>query len=78
MGVELVGRWARYVTAARCSLGGLRNVFSLADLKMRRLLDTFDEWARTSGRDAEFGPPERFAPTRVPSSARVAARPGQR
>jgi putative flavoprotein involved in K+ transport len=46
-------------------------VFSLADLKMRRLLDTFDEWATTSGRDAEFGPPERFAPTRVPSSARL-------
>ena len=51
--------------------GGLRNVFSLADLKMRRLLDTFDEWARTHGRDAEVGPPERFPPTRVPSSTRL-------
>jgi putative flavoprotein involved in K+ transport len=46
-------------------------VFSLADLKMRRLLDTFDEWARTQGRDAEAGPPERFAPTRVPTSTRL-------
>ena len=46
-------------------------MFSLADLKMNRLLDTFDEWALTSGRDAEFDPPERFAPTRVPASARL-------
>ncbi|HJY93780.1 MAG TPA: pyridine nucleotide-disulfide oxidoreductase, partial [Streptosporangiaceae bacterium] len=49
----------------------LRNVFSLADLKMRRLLDTFDEWARTNGRDAEVGPSERFPPTRVPESTRL-------
>jgi putative flavoprotein involved in K+ transport len=46
-------------------------MFSLADLKMRRLLDTFDEWARTNGRDAETGPPERFPPTRVPESTRL-------
>ena len=51
--------------------GGLRNVFSLADLKMNRLLDSFDEWALTSGRDAEFGAPERFAPTVPPDSARL-------
>ena len=47
--------------------GGLRNVFSLADLKMNRLLDTFDEWALTSGRDAEFDAAERFAPTGRPT-----------
>jgi len=46
-------------------------MFSLADLKMRRLLDTFDEWARMHGRDAEVGPAERIAPTRVPESARL-------
>ena len=51
--------------------GGLRNVFSLADLKLRRLLDTFDEWATTSGRDAEAEAPERFAPTRVPDATRL-------
>ena len=39
---------------------------ALADLKMNRLLDTFDEWARESGQDADPGPPERFEPTRVP------------
>jgi putative flavoprotein involved in K+ transport len=38
---------------------------------MERLLDTFDEWARTHGRDAEAGPGERFAPTPAPSSTRL-------
>jgi putative flavoprotein involved in K+ transport len=71
MGVELVGRWAAVRDGRALFSGGLRNVFSLADLKMRRLLDTFDEWARTYGRDAEVGPSERFAPTVVPSSARL-------
>jgi putative flavoprotein involved in K+ transport len=54
-------------------------VFSLADLKLGRLLDTFDEWALTSGRDGEFGAPERLAPTRVPASTRlqVDLRPGE-
>ncbi|MFC5162098.1 NAD(P)-binding domain-containing protein [Nonomuraea angiospora] len=71
MGVELVGRWAAVRDGRALFSGGLRNVFSLADLKMERLLGTFDEWARTRGRDAEAGPPERFAPTRVPESARL-------
>ena len=69
MGVELVGRWAMVRDGRALFSGGLRNVFSLADLKMNRLLDTFDEWALTSGRDAEFDPPERFAPTLAPPSA---------
>jgi putative flavoprotein involved in K+ transport len=51
--------------------GGRRNLFSLADLKMERLLDTFDEWAKAEGRDGEVGPPERFAATRVPDSTRL-------
>jgi putative flavoprotein involved in K+ transport len=71
MGVELVGRWATIRDGGALLSGGLRNVFSLADLKMVRLLDTFDEWAKTSGAAAEVGPPERFAPTRVPSSTRL-------
>jgi putative flavoprotein involved in K+ transport len=71
MGVELVGRWATVRDGHALLSGGLRNVFSLADLKLRRLLDTFDEWARTDGRDAEVGAPERFPPTRVPSSTRL-------
>jgi putative flavoprotein involved in K+ transport len=71
LGVELVGRWATVRDGRALFSGGLRNVFSLADLKMNRLLDTFDEWALTSGRDAEFGAPERFAPTVPPDSARL-------
>ena len=71
MGVELVGRWAAARDGRALLSGGLRNVFSLADLKMERLLDTFDEWATTSGRDAEVGPPERLPATLVPESARL-------
>jgi putative flavoprotein involved in K+ transport len=71
MGVELVGRWAAVRDGRALLSGGLRNVFSLADLKMERLLDTFDEWAKTDGHDTEVSPPERFAPTRVPESARL-------
>jgi putative flavoprotein involved in K+ transport len=51
-------------------------MFALADLKMNRLLDTFDEWARDgagdgSGDEDDVGEPERFEPTRVPKSSRV-------
>jgi putative flavoprotein involved in K+ transport len=71
MGVELVGRWAAARDGRALFSGGLRNVLSLADLKMERLLDTFDEWAKTVGYEAEAGPPERFAPTDVPESTRL-------
>ena len=71
LGVELVGRWAAVRDSRALLSGGLRNVFSLADLKMERLLDSFDEWARADGCDAGVDPPERFAPTRVPSSTRL-------
>ena len=71
LGVELVGRLAAVRDGRALFSGGLRNVCSLADLKMGRLLDTFDDWAQTRGRDAEAGPPERFAPTRVPESTRL-------
>jgi putative flavoprotein involved in K+ transport len=71
MGVEPVGRWAAVRDGRALFSGGMRNVFSLADLKMVRLLDTFDAWAQAHGRDAEVEPPERFAPTRVPESTRL-------
>jgi putative flavoprotein involved in K+ transport len=71
MGVELVGRLAAVRDGRALFSGGLRNVFSLADLKLNRLLGTFDEWAAASDRDAEVGPPERFPATRVPESARL-------
>ncbi|TDC50716.1 pyridine nucleotide-disulfide oxidoreductase [Jiangella ureilytica] len=68
MGVELVGRWAAVRDGRALFSGGLRNVFALADLKMDRLLATFDQWAGTG---TEAGPSERFEPTRVPSSPRL-------
>jgi len=71
IGVELAGRWAAVRDGRALFSGGLRNVFSLADLKLGRLLDSFDEWARTRGCDAAVDPPERFAPTRVPESTRL-------
>jgi putative flavoprotein involved in K+ transport len=43
----------------------------LADLKMERLLDTFDEWAHSHGRGQDMSPPERFEPTRTPASSRL-------
>ena len=71
MGVGLVGRWASIRDGRALFSGGLRNVCSLADLKMERLLDLFDEWAQTCVENHEDGPPERFAPTEVPRSARL-------
>ncbi|MCO5974614.1 NAD(P)-binding domain-containing protein [Actinoallomurus soli] len=71
MGVEPVGRWAAVRDGRALFSGGLRNVFALADLKLERLLDTFDEWVRRAGRDADVAPPERLPPTRVPASTRL-------
>jgi putative flavoprotein involved in K+ transport len=71
LGVELVGRWAAVRDGSALFSGGLRNVCSLADLKMNRLLAGFDDWARTSGREGEVGPSEEFAPTVVPRSTRL-------
>ena len=68
-GVSLVGRWAAVRDNKALFSGGLRNQIALADLKMNRLLDTFDEWARGDERAGDAGPPERFDPTRVPESS---------
>jgi putative flavoprotein involved in K+ transport len=71
IGVELVGRWATVRDGRALFSGGLRNMFSLADLKMERLLDVFDEWARTEGADPDAFPAERFPPTEAPRSPRL-------
>jgi putative flavoprotein involved in K+ transport len=71
-GVEIVGRLAAVRDGRALFSGGLRNQFALADLKMDRLLDTFDAWARDHARDADVGPSERFEPTRVPAQSRLA------
>ena len=65
-----MGRLAAVRDGRALFSGGLRNVCSLADLKLERLLDVFDEWARTDGRDPPEAP-ERLAPTEVPRSPRL-------
>jgi putative flavoprotein involved in K+ transport len=70
-GVEIVGRLSAVRDGRALFSGGLRNQFALADLKMDRLLDTFDEWSREHHGDADVQPPERFEPTHVPASSRL-------
>ena len=68
-GVEIVGRLAAMRDGRALFSGGLRNQFALADLKMNRLLESFDEWAL--GAAVEALPAERFEPTRAPSAPRL-------
>ena len=70
-GVELVGRLAGVRDGQALFSGGLRNQFALADLKMNRLLTTFDDWSQVQGRDGDVDLPERLEPTRAPSSSRL-------
>jgi putative flavoprotein involved in K+ transport len=69
IGVALVGRLAAIRDGRALFSGGLRNQFALADLKMERLLNTFDDWARTAGHDNDVAVSERFEPTRAPASS---------
>ena len=66
-GVRIVGRLAGIIDGTAQFSGALANICTLADLKMNRLLDTLDDWARTTGRQ-EADPPQRFEPTRVPAT----------
>lgn len=71
-GVELVGRLAAIRDGRALFSGGLRNQFALADLKLARLLGTFDDWAAQRSRPvSRMAPGERFEPTRVPSAPRL-------
>jgi putative flavoprotein involved in K+ transport len=65
IGVTLAGRLAGIAGDKAQFAGSLRNMCALSDLKMGRLLDTIDEWARHNGLDAEVAPPHRLPPTRV-------------
>ena len=66
-GVRLVGRLSALRDGEALLSGSLANKCELADLKLGRLLDTFDEWA-TERRLDDVGPPERLPPTRVETS----------
>jgi putative flavoprotein involved in K+ transport len=66
-GVRIVGRLGRIRDGGAQFSGGLANVCKLADLKLERLLQRFDEVADELDDDVE--PPERFEPTRTPTAS---------
>jgi putative flavoprotein involved in K+ transport len=68
IGVKLAGRLVGISNGKAQFSGSLRNMCALSDLKMDRLLDTFDTWATERGLDGEVEPPHRFPPTRVEPS----------
>jgi putative flavoprotein involved in K+ transport len=66
IGVKLVGRLAGITEDGKAQFAGsLRNMCALSDLKMGRLLDLIDAWARDNGLDDPAEPPHRLPPTRV-------------
>jgi putative flavoprotein involved in K+ transport len=68
LGVKLVGRLAGIRDGKALFSGSLKNQIALSDLKMNRLLNTFDEWADRAGLDGKVGPSHRFAPTTIDAS----------
>ena len=70
-GVQMVGRLAAIRDGRALFSGGLANQLALADLKMERLLDTFDAWAGEQTTYGDLGPPERFEPTGAPASPQL-------
>jgi putative flavoprotein involved in K+ transport len=69
IGVRLVGRLAGITEDGKAQFAGsLRNMCALSDLKMGRLLDLIDAWARDHGLDGSVAPPQRLPPTRVEAS----------
>ena len=69
IGVRIVGRLAGITADGTAQLSGsLPNQCALADLKLGRLLNTFDEWAASRGLDGEIEAAQRPAATRVPAS----------
>ena len=65
IGIKLVGRLAGVTESGRAQFAGsLRNMCALSDLKMNRLLNLIDEWARAKGFD-DTEPPHRLPPTHV-------------
>ena len=67
-GVRIVGRLGGIADGVAQFSGSLANLCKLADLKLNRLLDTFDTWADAVGLAGEVDPPHRFPPTAVAGS----------
>ena len=75
-GVEIAGRLAGIRDGKALFSGSLRNVCTLADLKMNRMLDAFDQWAEGKGIATGFEADERYPATHVPQSPRLACHLG--
>ena len=72
IGVKLVGRLAGITENGKTQFAGsLRNMCALSDLKMGRLLDLIDEWARANGLYDPGEQPQRLPPTRVEDAPRL-------
>jgi putative flavoprotein involved in K+ transport len=70
-GVELVGRLVGLRDGkVQCS-GSLANLCALADLKMNRLLGSFDAWVTANEFVGRFPPPHRYEPTDVGPDTRL-------
>jgi putative flavoprotein involved in K+ transport len=76
-GIEVCGRLAGIRGSRAMFSGSLRNVCALADLKMNRLLDAFDAWARSGDVDGQVGDAQRYAATRVAPSPRLGVELGR-
>jgi putative flavoprotein involved in K+ transport len=70
VGVEIVGRLGMIRDGVGLFSGGLANTFRLADLKLGRLLDRFDEWAQETGVD-DVAAPSRPEPTSLDATPRL-------
>jgi len=71
-GIRIVGRLGGIADGVAQFSGSLANLCKLADLKLNRLLDTFDTWAAAAGRNGDVDPPHRFAPTATAASPTLA------
>jgi putative flavoprotein involved in K+ transport len=68
LGVRLRGRLVGFNGEKALFSGSLRNVCELSDLKMRRLLNTIDEWIVANGLDIDVSPRQQYADTKVEES----------
>ena len=71
LGVELVGRWGSVRDGEALFSGGLRNTFSLADLKMRATVGQLRRVGPDARTRRRHGPAERVAATRAPAMTRL-------
>jgi len=67
-GIRIAGRLVGVCDGKAQFSGSLHNHCSMADLKLGRLLNTFDEWAEASSIGATLSEPERPEPTVVDQS----------